>query len=86
MTNTITNSFEYGKYMWVFLGVLAAAVHKNAYSKAQIREILSAAHELKLDIIPLVQTFGHLEWFLKLSQFAKYRQVDRYPQVCRDIW
>ncbi|PIO67862.1 hypothetical protein TELCIR_10376 [Teladorsagia circumcincta] len=36
--------------------------------------------ELNLEVIPLVQTFGHLEWILKYEEFRKYRDDDRYPQ------
>jgi len=53
----------------------------HAYSKDDIRQILRWAVENQLDIIPLVQTFGHLEWILKLEEFAKYRQLQEYPQV-----
>lgn len=31
------------------------------YSKEQVTEILGLAEEHRLDVIPLVQTFGHLE-------------------------
>lgn len=48
---------------------------------AEVKEILSYAQKLELDIIPLVQTFGHLEWILKVAKFRKYRQNDMYPQV-----
>jgi hexosaminidase len=67
--------------MFPYEGVLEVARNANAYSKEDIRNILRWAQEANLDIIPLVQTFGHLEWVLKLEQFAKFRQVDKYPQV-----
>lgn len=36
----------------------------------QVNYILQSAHEAGLQIIPLVQTFGHLEYVLKYPQFA----------------
>uniref|UniRef100_A0A914V1A8 beta-N-acetylhexosaminidase n=1 Tax=Plectus sambesii TaxID=2011161 RepID=A0A914V1A8_9BILA len=67
--------------MFPYEGILADVRNGNAYTKKEIATILNWAVEYELDIIPLVQTFGHLEWILKLEKFAKYRQVERYPQV-----
>ncbi|KAK6758038.1 hypothetical protein RB195_015696 [Necator americanus] len=67
--------------MFPWSGQLEVARNADAYSLNDIRTILSKAKSLNLDIIPLVQTFGHLEWFLKLEKFRKYRENDAYPQV-----
>ncbi|EYB98903.1 hypothetical protein Y032_0127g1409 [Ancylostoma ceylanicum] len=67
--------------MFPWTGQLEVARNTDAYSMDDVRAILSKAKSLDLDIIPLVQTFGHLEWFLKLEQFRKYRENDAYPQV-----
>ncbi|CAJ0589043.1 unnamed protein product [Cylicocyclus nassatus] len=67
--------------MFPWKGRLAVARGAEAYSLNDVRAILFKAKSLNLDIIPLVQTFGHLEWFLKLEEFRKYRENDAYPQV-----
>ena len=35
--------------------------------------IHTSAQNHQLEIIPLIQTFGHLEWLLKLREFELYR-------------
>lgn len=53
----------------------------NAYSKADIREILKMAAANELEVIPLIQTFGHVEFALKLPDFAHLREVQESPQA-----
>jgi hexosaminidase len=53
----------------------------NAYSKADIRHILQLAADNELEVIPLIQTFGHLEFLLKLQKYTELREVQKYPQV-----
>jgi hexosaminidase len=43
--------------------------------------IQSAAKSHNLDIIPLIQTFGHMEWLLKLREFELYRDDLTSPMV-----
>ncbi|XP_060528149.1 hexosaminidase D-like [Cylas formicarius] len=53
----------------------------NAYSLKEITIINRLARENNLKVIPLIQTFGHLEFLLKLQQYKDYREVFAYPQV-----
>lgn len=54
---------------------------KNAYTKVQIVTILNLAQESNLEVIPLIQTFGHLEFALKLQEFSHLREVPNSPQA-----
>ncbi|CAI4222783.1 unnamed protein product [Auanema sp. JU1783] len=67
--------------MFPWKGKLEIAKSTDAYSLNDVREILSEATTLGLDIIPLVQTFGHLEWVLKLDEYKHLRENEAYPQV-----
>ena len=53
----------------------------NAYSKSDIQHILQLATNNELEIIPLIQAFGHLEFLLKLERYTELREVHKYPQV-----
>lgn len=65
--------------MFPYHGSLEPIRAKNAYTKAEIGEILAAAKENSLEVIPLVQTFGHLEFVLKLPEFRHVREIDEHP-------
>jgi len=53
----------------------------NSYSKTKISYLLNKAKENHLEVIPLIQTFGHLEFLLKLKAYEHLREVPHYPQV-----
>lgn len=66
-----------------FWGALSTVTAHNAYKKKEIRYILDLANKHELKVIPLVQTFGHLEFILKLPEFRHLREVEDIPQsVC----
>ncbi|GFT14208.1 hexosaminidase D [Nephila pilipes] len=67
--------------MFPFSGSLAPVVAKNAYSKEDVQTILNLAKTHHFEVIPLVQTFGHLEFVLKLKEFRELREVDDFPQA-----
>lgn len=64
-----------------FEGKLSGVKAGNAYTLDELRRFLRTIQTYNLDIIPLVQTVGHLEYILKYPNFSKYREEERYPQV-----
>nr|CAD2141152.1 unnamed protein product [Meloidogyne enterolobii] len=67
--------------MFPYKGKLANAINGDAYTMNEVEKMLAAAKEYKFEIVPLVQTFGHLEWILKLNEFKHLRDDPLYPQV-----
>ncbi|XP_043678011.1 hexosaminidase D-like [Vespula pensylvanica] len=67
--------------MFPFDGRIKDISAGNCYTKEDIRIIQKLAEENNLIVIPLIQTFGHLEFILKLDKYKDYREVPRYPQV-----
>ena len=43
--------------------------------------IQNSAKSYRLEVIPLIQTFGHLEWLLKLREYELYRDDLSLPMV-----
>ena len=69
--------------MFPFWGPLANISARNAYTIQDIASLLHAAKENNMTVIPLVQTFGHMEWVLKLERFKNLREEPHYPgSVC----
>ena len=66
--------------MFPFWGPLRNVSAKNAYSQHDVQNINKWAAQNELMVIPLVQTFGHLEFILKLDEFKDLREVPLYPQ------
>lgn len=53
----------------------------NSYSRKDIVQIQNIAKNNQLIVIPLIQTFGHMEFVLKLDKYKDFREVPHYPQV-----
>ncbi|KAM3960696.1 hexosaminidase D [Aphomia sociella] len=69
--------------MFPYEGHLVNLSAKNCYRKAELKKFLSTVHRFGLEVIPLIQTFGHLEFALKLPQFMHLREISQYPDsVC----
>ena len=55
----------------------------QALSREQHAALLAAAHENFIDVIPLQQTFGHLEYALKLPEYQHLREIPEAPgELC----
>ena len=66
--------------MFPYWGRLKNISAKNAYTIEEIRNLQKWAKKFGMMVIPLVQTFGHLEHALKLADFYDLREVSAYPQ------
>uniref|UniRef100_A0A8C5QZ68 Hexosaminidase D n=1 Tax=Leptobrachium leishanense TaxID=445787 RepID=A0A8C5QZ68_9ANUR len=62
-----------------YYGNLLSLRAAHAYSPQEIGVILRLAKLHHLEVIPLVQTFGHMEFVLKHKEFAHLREVSIYP-------
>lgn len=55
----------------------------NLTSLQDVQNLQKWAAQNDLIVIPLVQTFGHMEFVLKLNEFKDLREVPIYPQsIC----
>ncbi len=71
--------------MFPYSGTLEILRARNAYTESEIRTILTLARENGLEVIPLVQTFGHMEFVLKYKEHAHLRELDTNPMDIRYV-
>ena len=64
-----------------FDGNLKGLAALNAYTKKDIKNIQELAKENGLTVMPLIQTFGHMEFVLKYKETAALRESAHTPQV-----
>ncbi|NWX45774.1 HEXDC Hexosaminidase, partial [Steatornis caripensis] len=65
--------------MFPFKGDLGILKAPHAYSEEDIERIQQLAELHKLEVVPLVQTFGHVEFILKHEKYQHLREVERFP-------
>ena len=64
-----------------YWGSISSISSRNCYSKEDIKLILEMSKANSLEVIPLIQSLGHMESVLKLEKFSMIREVPSYPQV-----
>jgi len=52
------------------------AAHPEAFTKDEFRKILAESKALGLKNVPLLQTFGHAEYILRLEKYRPLRELD----------
>ncbi|XP_067914185.1 hexosaminidase D-like isoform X2 [Heterodontus francisci] len=65
--------------MFPYEGKLQVLRSSNAYSPSDIKEVINLARMHNFEVIPLVQTFGHMEFVLKHESFSQLREMKMYP-------
>lgn len=66
-----------------FEGEHRVVAARDALTRPQLRQIVDEARDLGLEIIPLVQCMGHLEYLLQHEQYADIREEDQVrAQLC----
>jgi len=57
--------------------------NRYAYTKAEITDFVKYCNGLSIDVIPLQQSFGHVEYILRNEQYKELREDQKdYSQVC----
>ncbi|XP_019368294.1 PREDICTED: hexosaminidase D-like isoform X2 [Gavialis gangeticus] len=65
--------------MFPFKGELGVLRAPYTYSEDDLERIQQLAQLNQLEVVPLVQTFGHVEFILKHDQYRHLREVERFP-------
>lgn len=69
--------------MFPYTGSLQPLAALNAYKPDELKDFLESVAMHGLTAMPLVQTFGHMEFALKLQGFEHMREIPESPQsIC----
>ncbi|XP_023334110.1 hexosaminidase D [Eurytemora carolleeae] len=71
--------------MFPWDGELQVLAREGHYSREEVLLLLQAAIDLELEVVPLVQTFGHLEFVLKHPEFSQLREIPLFPNSLRPV-
>lgn len=71
---------EYEDY-FPYKNELESISNQNHYTNSELTQIFDLLKEHHLTMIPLIQTYGHLEFVLKLKEFAYLREAKQHFQV-----
>jgi hexosaminidase len=56
---------------------------RYTYSRAAVKDFVGYCHQLGIDVIPLQQSFGHVEYILRNNRYAALREDEHdLSQVC----
>ena len=55
------------------------------YTLDMVTHLLSHASKLRIHVIPLIQTFGHMEFVLKHDSWRHLRDVEQFPNCLRPL-
>src|SRR3954471_17824634 len=57
--------------------------NKHAYTKEEIKSFVKYCGDIGIDVIPLQQSFGHVEYILRHERYKDLREDQKdYSQVC----
>ncbi|XP_053618138.1 hexosaminidase D-like [Plodia interpunctella] len=69
--------------MFPYEGELVQIQNQNSYRRSELKNFLIICKYTNLEVIPLVQTFGHMEYVLKHREFRELREFDPYmDSIC----
>lgn len=71
---------EYEDY-FPYSNDLESIKNQNHYTKQEMTQLFALLKESQLKLIPLIQTYGHMEFVLKLKEFAYLREAKQHYQV-----
>ncbi|MDD5597808.1 MAG: family 20 glycosylhydrolase [Victivallaceae bacterium] len=57
-------------------------LHRPGYGRDELKKIHDACRERQLEIVPLIQGHGHLEWLLKHEKYSFLRENGNLNELC----